>query len=194
MNWLPVAGTRASRAAAAAVLLALLAGAWLAAVDPWLGALGRYDDEIEQARMTLGRYDKLGAEKTGLQGQLEVLRRDRARGQGLLPGANAQLAAADLQGRVKRVVETHSSVLRSTQVLPTRDEAGYRQVGIRISLEAEIDNLQKMLHALEGATPHLFVTNLDVRARQVRAGRASPGAAGMAVNLDVYGYMRVPAP
>jgi hypothetical protein len=52
-----------------------------------------------------------------------------------------------------------------------------------------------MLHALESATPHLFVTNLDVRARQVRAGRAgAERAAGMAVNLDVYGYMRVPAP
>jgi general secretion pathway protein M len=190
-----VAGTRSSRAAAVAVLLVLLAGVWLAAAEPWLGALGRYDDEIGQARMTLGRHFNLGAEKAGLQGQLEALRRDRARGQGLLPGANAQLAAADLQGRVKRVVEANGSVLRSTQVLPTRDEAGYRQVGIRISIEAEVDGLQKMLHALESATPHLFVTNLDVRARQVRAGRAgAERAAGMAVTLDVYGYMRVPAP
>lgn len=182
------------RAAALGLLTAVVAIVWLLGPQPYLDALAAADAEVAQAQSLVARYARLAAEKGSLQAQVGAMRAERGRGQGTFPGDNAQLVAADMQNRVKRLVESSAAVLRSTQVLPTRDESGFRQVSIRVTMETEIDGVQKIFHALESASPYLFLNNVDMRSRAIRSLRQTPDKAmSLNVTFDIYGYMRVPA-
>jgi general secretion pathway protein M len=184
----------ARRAVALGLLAAVMAVVWLLGPQPYLDALAESNAEVARAQNLVARYARLAAEKSSLQAQVAALRADRGRGQGTFPGDNAQLVAANMQDRVKRLVESSAAVLRSTQVLPTRDESGFRQVSIRVTMETEIEGVQKIFHALESANPYLFLNNVDIRSRVVRSVR-QPADKAMSLNVtfDIYGYMRVPA-
>ena len=182
------------RAVALGLLAAVLAIVWLLGPQPYLDSLSAAQADVARAQNLVARYARLAAEKGALQAQVAALRADRGRGQGTFPGDNAQLVAANMQDRVKRLVESSSAVLRSTQVLPTRDESGFRQVSIRVTMETEIEGVQKIFHALESANPYLFLNNVDIRSRVIRSVRQSTDKAmSLNVTFDIYGYMRVPA-
>ena len=182
------------RAVALGLLAAVLAIVWLLGPPPYLDSLSAAQADVARAQNLVARYARLAAEKGALQAQVAALRADRGRGQGTFPGDNAQLVAANMQDRVKRLVESSSAVLRSTQVLPTRDESGFRQVSIRVTMETEIEGVQKIFHALESANPYLFLNNVDIRSRVIRSVRQSTDKAmSLNVTFDIYGYMRVPA-
>jgi hypothetical protein len=77
-----------------------------------------------------------------------------------------------------------------------RDEGRYRRISIRGQVTIDASGLQRMIYDLESGTPFLFVDNLRIRAPvSGRAGERRTGDAGstedrIAVNLDVYGYVR----
>ena len=182
------------RGAALGLLAAALAVLWLLGPQPYLDSLSAADAEVARAQNLAARYARLAAGKGSLQAQVAAMRAERGRGQGTFPGDNAQLVAANMQDRVKRLVESNAAVLRSTQVLPTRDESGFRQVSIRVTMETEIEGVQKIFHALESANPYLFLNNVDIRSRVIRSVRqATDKAMSLNVTFDIYGYMRVPA-
>jgi general secretion pathway protein M len=181
------------RTVALGLLTAVLAMMWLLGPQPYLDSLAESNAEVARAQSLVARYARLAAEKGALQAQVAAMRAERGRGQGTFPGDNAQLVAANMQDRVKRLVESNAAVLRSTQVLPTRDESGFRQVSIRVTMETEIDGVQKIFHALESANPYLFLNNVDIRSRVIRSRpQAADKAMSLNVTFDIYGYMRVP--
>jgi general secretion pathway protein M len=183
------------RTVALGLLAAVLAVFWLLGPQPYLDALGAADAEVARAQSLVTRYARLASEKGALQAQVAAMRAERGRGQGTFPGDNAQLVAANMQDRVKRLVESNAAVARSTQVLPTRDEAGFRQVSIRVTMESEIEGMQKIFHALESSNPYLFLNNVDIRSRVIRSRpQAADKPMSLNVTFDIYGYMRVPTP
>jgi general secretion pathway protein M len=146
----------------------------------------------EQLQAAITRRDQTTSKVAQLEAELTQLKQHQTSAVGFLQSGNESLAAAELQSRVKSSVEAVHGELRSTQILPGREESGFRRVAIRGSIAVDIRQLQRIFYQLESSTPFLFLDNVEIRARSVSRGRgAGQGDNPMLdVRFDVYGYLR----
>jgi general secretion pathway protein M len=110
---------------------------------------------------------------------------------GYLEGPSDALAAAQLQDRVKSVIEGAGGELRSTQILPAvaiDGDAGIRRTPLRVQFAASIGGLAETLYELESGQPYVFIEQLTVREQR---RRDEPGTDGsLDTSLQLSGYLR----
>ena len=182
---------RVSRLLAIALLILLLGVLWGAIARPLIGRLSASADAVLDAEAQLARFSRIAAATGPLRNRLDKIRAGQPGARGTLAAATPPLAAAELQAKAKRLVEAYGATLKSTQVLPAREEGAFRRVAVRIDMESDLEALQKIVHALETASPYLFVSNVEIRARPILAAMpAARRGPDLTVAFDLYGYMR----
>ncbi len=185
-----------SRMLALAILVALIWGANALAVQPLLATYRANEDSIARSQELVQRYRRIGGRRSALEAQIAQVR-ERLSPAGLyLEAASDALVAAELQNRVKGVVEAASGRLKSTQILPAVDESNFRRVGIRVQMSATVEPLQRVFFELEAAMPYLFIENVDVRRRVTKrrkrkgSERSPETESVLTVRFDLFGYTR----
>lgn len=191
MNQLP---PMARRIAAVLILLGGIGLVYLALVQPLLDDYLDTRDAIADARAALARYRGVAADLPQRQKELTRLRQRQATSEGFLEGPNDALVAAQIQNRIKALVDASHGELKSTQVLPAQDEGKYRRLAIRAQMTLDVAAVQRVLYGVETASPLLFLDNVDLRAhlvdRRRERGGNPPNDGGLDVRIDVFGYMR----
>jgi len=182
-----------SRALALALLLAVAGGVYVLAVDPLVSRFRTYDQTIAERADLVAKYRRLAAAKPALAKRLAQVRTRDSASAGFLSGGNEALIGAELQNRLKGMVESSGGKLNSVQVLPGKDEDGFRRVTIRARVNGTIEALQKVIYQVETSTAVLLVDNVDVRARKSRRRRQNqtqPPVRTLDVRFDLSGYTR----
>jgi hypothetical protein len=186
------------RALAAAILAALVAAVVGVVLRPFAVAWSEAGDSIAASTALLAGFQRAAAERPALEAELKALGGQTALPQpGLIDATNTPLAAARLQSAVKAIIETEGGQVRSVQELPATRAGGFQRVAIRLDVGVTTDGLQKALHRIEAAQPYMFVDNLAIRAPEparVAGPRLPATASDLAIRLEVFGYMRAPAP
>jgi general secretion pathway protein M len=154
-----------------------------------------YQDRFAQQQSRLEQLERMAASREPIQQLITGINQDRNAIVQYLPQATPAVSGAELQQRVKAVVEAAGGTLRSTQALPPADEGNTIKVTVSVNLTGDTETLQKILHELEAQTPLLLVDNLDVTARENRPrltnGRvANYSRIQLTVQLEVSGYLR----
>lgn len=183
---------RASRALAVLILLGAIGLLYLAVVEPLLDDYGTTRAAIADEEAALVRFRRVAAELPQRRAALAALRQRQAASEGFLQGTNEALVAAQIQNRIKALIEQARGELKSTQVLPVQEEGKYRRITLRAQMTLDTAGVQRVLYGIETASPLLFVDNLDIRAHSGgdrRRERANPDPA-LDIRFDVYGYMR----
>ena len=104
---------------AALLLLLLAVGALYLLVDRVLVAKYRfYQAHLEQQQGRVAQLERMAASREPIQRAIAGIQQDPAAATQYLPQSAPSLAAAELQQRVKSVVEAVGGTLRSTQALP----------------------------------------------------------------------------
>lgn len=184
----PPADPRRSRQVALALLAALLIVVIAAiAVPVWL--LNRhYDTALADSLDKLDRYRRIAATRPQVARELEAMRAHDPRKFFLRGGAPA-LSAAEAQEAVRGLVEANNAHLITVGAPVAKDDGHYRQVSINVQITGSIFALRKILGALEGNTPYLFVDNLTIRSQVPSSFRPAPGQEpDLFLQFDVYGY------
>lgn len=180
----------------ALLLLSLVVGALYLAVDRVLVAKYRYyRAHLEQQEGRIAQLERMAASREPIQRAIAGIQQDPAIATQYLPQSAPSLAAAELQQRVKGIVEAVGGTLRSTQALPPIEEGGAVKVTVSAAMTGDTESLGKILYELESQTPLLFVDNLDVTARENRPRLASGRLANYSriqlnVQFEVSGYLR----
>lgn len=181
-----------SRALALALLLAVVGGVYGLAIDPLVMRYRTYDQTIIERADLVIRYRRLAAAKPTLAKRLAQVRARDSASAGFLTGGNEALIGANLQNRLKGMVESSGGKLNSVQVLPGKDEGGFRRITIRARMNGTIEALQKVIYQIETASAVLLVDNVDVRARKSRRRRrkkqSQPPVRTLDVRFDLSGY------
>lgn len=183
-----------SRAAAVAILLALIAVLYLGIAKPIVDAYQSIGADTAQLEDQLRRYQRAGGDRAQRQAELAALEHHSSAADGFLQGANDTLVAAQIQNRLKSLAEAAHAELRSTQVLPAQDEGALRRISVRGQFSTTTGGALQIFHGLESQYPLLFVDNLDIRSRQAGArevrGRGGNTGDSDALDLqfDIYGY------
>ena len=181
----------------AALSLLLLAGALLYLVvdQVLIGRYRYYQNAQEQYQGRLAQLERIATTREPVQQLIANIQQDRNVTAQYLPQSAPALAAAELQQRIKAVVEAAGGILQSTQALPPVEEGGAVKVAINAIMNGDTGSLQRVLYNLESQTPLLFVDNLEVSARQTRPrlpnGRyATYTRMQLNVQFEVSGYLR----
>lgn len=183
-------GPLARRLIAVGLLVLVVAAALRLVVLPIAAAILDQRAEIAEQRILLERYRRIAARAPVVEAQLAALGEElRAAEAFLAPGPDS-VVAAELQNRVKRVIEASGAVMQSAQVLPAQDEGGFRRIGLRVRLSAGIGALTRTIHALEAGTPYLFLDNVDIGAQQIRKRGERDAETVFSALFDVFGYSR----
>jgi general secretion pathway protein M len=150
---------------------------------------------IEQSKELLQRYEALAEQRSLLADRLAEQQERAASAAGYLTGPSDALAAAQLQDRVKSVVEAAGGELRSTQILPAtplEGDLGFRRTTLRVHFVVTIEGLETTLYDLETGQPYLIIGDVTIRQERVRRRRRNdPEREPMLdVSLELFGYLR----
>jgi general secretion pathway protein M len=167
-------GSLISRMLALTLLVAALLGSYVLVVVPLLTSYEENAEAIERAESLLQRQQALAAQQPQLVERLEEERAQAEAVSGYLDGPSDALAAAQLQDRVKEVVEASGGELRSTRILPAEDvdaSPGTRRTSLRVQLIVNIEGLAEILYGLEAGEPYVLIDELMVRTQRERRRR-----------------------
>lgn len=175
-------------------VVALLVGA-IAWPTWWLHE--RYDTYLENYSDQLARYRRVAALRPDIEAAISAVK-GRDAGKYHLRGATPALAAAELQGLVTKIVETHKGRVVSSQALALPEEtkeSGPTKVAITLQMNASIIPFQMILHALESGEPYLFIDQMTIRSPQQRNYKPVPGVQPeFSVQLNVHGFTNPAGP
>lgn len=170
--------------AAIALLAGLCIGLWSFVWIPVVSTLQQQDAKIAEKREVLGRLLSAG-DLAGEASALEQKSKSLDTSKLTLKGDSDPLRTAELQTALTKIVTDHGLRLRSTRALPARETEGVRLVGVQAQFQATLEQLQKVLLAIEDSEPILVIEALRV------AGAAStPDAKSetpLEINIDVFG-------
>jgi general secretion pathway protein M len=180
-----------SRFLAGMLLLLVVLTVAVGVVMPTIDNLAGAELSNQEYRLALARSRVLDQELKNVSRQLTETRQVQASQSGFLEGANESLATAQLQNRIKTIIETGGGELRSTQVLPVRDEGKFRRIIVRGQMATNTAAMQRIFYDIESASPYLILDNIDIRARpSSRAPENDPTDTMLDVRFDLYGYVR----
>lgn len=174
---------------AALALLAVVVIALIATIAvPVYLVHEHYDFQHAKMSRQLNAYAALNQTRPKLLRSVEVLRaKDTKRF--YLKGTTPALAAAELQDIAKSIIEGNGGRTLSTQAIANKEENGYRQIASKLQMSVNIQNLRKVLYALETKEPYLFVDGLIIRSQVSPGSKPAPGLEpDLYVEFDVVGY------
>ena len=181
-----------SRLAALAVSAGVAFALYLFVVAPIVAGYAETDAAMTQAAELLDRYRRVAAARPALQERLGALTSRQSEIGAYLGGGTDALAGAELQELVNATVAKGDGGLRSMQILPVKADGGFRRIGVRVQMTANIAHVLRVLHGLEAGSTLLFVDNLEVSNRRARRRRNQPVEMDptLLVRLDLFGYLR----
>jgi general secretion pathway protein M len=188
-----------SQAAALGLLLAAFALLYIAAVAPLAEIGAGYAERIDDLEFKLTKMRKVAAEKDFWIQRLEEIKQQGKTQGRFISRDTAALASADLQTRIKEVVNQAGGELISTQVIPERKEEQFVRIAVKVRMTGSTEVLRDVLHDFEAGSPILFVENLNIRPIRIVQPRLpnSPAAKQppkvqdrLSVDFDVVGYMQ----
>jgi hypothetical protein len=144
--------------------------------------------EIRHQQIVLARLQAVAARAAPVKAQGEGV----PLGEGeFLKGKADGVISADLQTRLKGMVEAAGAKLRSVRILQPRTDGQIRYIGSHVEAFGSIVVIHRAIHAIESAKPYLLVTGGTIRLAPP-AGQAGQEPV-LEVQLDVFGAMHIEA-
>ncbi len=180
-----------SRLAALALSAGVAFALYVFVVAPIVAGYAETDAAVAQATERLDRYRRVAAARPARQERLDALKSRQSEIGTYLGGETDALAGAELQELVNVTVAKSGGGLRSVQILPVKDDGGFRRIGVRVQMTATIAQVLRVLHGLEAGSTLLFIDNLEVSNRRARRRRNQPVEMDptLLVRLDLFGYL-----
>ena len=132
---------------------------------PIMSLNSHYQDSIDLLEKRLQILQRKVATGNQLRSRHDQLKSMLANNQQYLKSPSEALAAADLQGIIKRIAISNRLELQSTQTLPAKNEMDFTGITLKVRVRGKLANLVTVFHTLETGQPYLFIDNLSIRSR-----------------------------
>lgn len=153
--------------------------------------------EIERLESQVGRFKGAVERRPALEAKLEELRQERQGSALFLPETGFSSAAASMTRRLRETIDYESlqpelCAIRTTQNVLEQDPGRFERVTVNVQMLCPLDDMARILFALEDSEPLIFLDNLMVRQRIAadQAGRRGGANYGrVEVGFNMYGFL-----
>lgn len=157
------------RAMALGLTFAVMGLIWLGIVQPVIDSYGEGADTLERRTALAQRMGDVADSLPLLQSQAKASAAVGPPVNATLDGNTDSLAGANLQSLVEGMASAAGAHLTSTEALPAEAVGDYRRIALRVSVDATWAVLIRLLQAVEHATPHMFIDDLQLHAQPTAA-------------------------
>jgi hypothetical protein len=145
--------------------------------------------DIRDSEDQIASYQAEVGQRPQLEERLQALRASAQSVPGLLTGANAALAQAQLQSDMKELIEHNGGTLLSAQLLPPASAKGFDVVSISYDMTVPLGRFRSLLYAVETHTPFYFVNDADfIMPANWRPGNPQNLDPAMEVRWTIHAY------
>lgn len=158
---------------------------------PYNAIIDSYDNKLQRLNEKLDIQRAIVRDGESARAQQRILDRLEATNGFFLTSDKPALASAELQKRVKQLIEESGGTVVSSQMLGDKSEQGVALVVLRVQMRCGVEELQKVFHTLEAQTPILFLDNVLLGARpagSIVPGRGRESSQQLDVRFDVTGF------
>ncbi len=156
-----------------------------------------YGSEIDDLRSQLGRFQRVAAQRGQYENLLQGLRERKADENLFLEGGDFNEAAAGMSERLSQMISIQaedSCQIVSRQPVRPRVQERFERVTVNVRMRCGIEDLKKVLYALETGVPMVIADDLTVikpRSRRRRANDQTEEAGELLdVRFNMSGYLR----
>jgi general secretion pathway protein M len=156
-----------------------------------------YNSEISDLSDQLGRYQRVASQKTELESVLQGLSNRRSDFDLFLEGSDFNEAAAGLSERLNQMIRTQAEdncQIVSRQPVRPRVQERFQKVTVNVRMRCGIEDLKKIVFALETSVPMVITEELTVikpRARRRRGSEQGNEAQTLLdIRFNMSGYLR----
>jgi general secretion pathway protein M len=183
------------RLLAVALLVGAIGLVGFGIVLPTIAHYDTIETSIADNELALRRFEELARRLPQLEAARKTVEQALAAQDGFLKAPNDSLAAAEMQARIKSIVEKNGGELKSTQTLPVRVENGFRRVTARVEVTGDDAALMRVWYDMEAGLPFLFIDDFDIEARPIpRRDRSQPPIIALDVRFELSAYARGTGP
>ncbi|OIQ69385.1 general secretion pathway protein M [mine drainage metagenome] len=151
------------------------------------------DSRIEGQRKVLARLSAIAAQSENIQSLASDTDTQMRSGE-FLTGPNENVISADLQTRLKAIIETSGARSRAAQALPIKTGDKIRYSGARIEIVGSLQSIHRALYAIEGAKPYLFISGAAIKMAPSIGKQGGSEEPSIQAQLDVFGATQVNGP
>ena len=155
-----------------------------------------YAGEIADLKDSELRFRQIAAQRADIEKRLAEVRQFQAGANYFLPEDSFDLAAANLNSKLKQIIADKAKDAQRCQLISSQNERPtapepYQRVVVKVRMRCDLDDLTEILYELENATPFLFVNELNLYQQLMfQGGMPQPNLGDMDARFDVSGYIR----
>jgi len=154
-----------------------------------------YGTEISDLSVQLGRYQRVAAQKTLYESSLQDLENRQSDESLFLGGGDFNEAAAEMSERLGQMISTQAEdtcQIVSRQPVRPRVQERFQKVTVNVRMRCGIEDLKKVLYALETSVPMVIadeVTVIKPRTRRRAKNQASQARTTLDIRFNMSGYL-----
>ncbi len=173
----------------AGISLITVAVFYFVLIQPALTTRKANVDRIEDLTFQLSKFSGAAGNIKVLENEIKTLNNNNANKADFLTGDVPAIIAAELQKKLKTIVEASGGNLVSTHAITGKDDDVYPKVTIKVHMQVDMKALQAVLYKLTNNKPLLFTDNLLIQRRHVSSKRQNKNTGLLEVRFDVTGYL-----
>jgi general secretion pathway protein M len=159
---------------------------WSLILAPAIASFSDRGGEIGEARYLLGKYQHLAAKKGAAEESRDRANAARASRGEFMREETPALASANLQTRLRAMVNANKVVMSAARTLPATEQQGLQRVALRVTVTGDLEAIKKTIHKIESNVPYLIIDNLDLKPSRVQG---APELINMDASFDVIGFL-----
>jgi len=175
------------------LLLATVMSIALLIFMPWYNSLTKTLEDIDEQVFRDKRYQRVIASREEVLTEIEQGRKEINSLGYFSVQTKPSLAAAELQKRLKEMVQNADGEISSTQVLPNKDEDGLLRITVKVKLTGDMEMLRALLFEIDVEKPLMMIENLTIvpaPKKRNRKTRKREQTGKVVVTLEVSSYIR----
>ena len=155
-----------------------------------------YNEEISGLSEQLGRFERIAAQRDRYETLLTALQDRRADESLFLEGDDFNEAAAGMSEQLNQMIRTQTEEtcqIVSRQPVRPRVEERFQRVTVNARMRCGIEDLTKIIYALETGVPMILAEELTVikpRTRRTRSGEPQQEMTLLDIRFNMSGYLR----
>lgn len=178
---------------AVGLLLGTIISIGLLIFMPWYNSLTKTLDDIDEQVFRDKRYQRVIASREEVLTEIEQGRKEINSLGYFSAQTKPSLAAAELQKRLKEMVQNADGDISSTQVLPNKDQDGLLRITVKVKLTGDMEMLRNLLFEIDVEKPLMMIENLTIvpgPKKRNRKTRKREETGKVVVTLEVSSYIR----
>lgn len=178
---------------AVGLLLGTIISIGLLIFMPWYNSLTKTLDDIDEQVFRDKRYQRVIASREEVLTEIEQGRKEINSLGYFSTQTKPSLAAAELQKRLKEMVQNADGDISSTQVLPNKDQDGLLRITVKVKLTGDMEMLRNLLFEIDVEKPLMMIENLTIvpgPKKRNRKTRKREETGKVVVTLEVSSYIR----